>query len=548
MMRPLEWTCETLKERLAHSENEHCEFKKAQHGFDKDTLAEYCAALANEGGGDLVLGVVDKAPRSIVGSSAFHDLNEVKLFLLDRLKIRVNVTELQCEGKRVIIFHAPTRPKGKAVGYKGRFLMRSGESLVPMPFEMLAAITEESTLDRSQEYIAGATLEDLSPTAIQRFREIWSKKTGNRELALTEPSRLLHDSGLIGPSNEITIAAMVLLGSRKAMTRWLPQAEVILEYRASAASIPYQAREEFREGFFDMDQRLWSAIKARTQVQHVREGLFIRDIPDFEEEVVREGLLNAICHRDYANGASVFIRQAPELLELESPGGFPAGITPETVITRQYPRNRLIAETLQLCGLVERSGQGADKMFRIQIEQSKPRPDYGGTDEHRVVLKLRATIQDKAFIHFLDQVGQEIQASWTVNDLLLLDDVRSGKVKPDGQALARFIEQGLVQRISRGRGVRYILSKRYYQATDQEGRYTRDLGLDKETNKELLLKHLRNFEHASMSKFLGVLPSLTRWQITTLLKELRSEGKIHFVGVKRAGHWVLTNPTSKQAH
>jgi ATP-dependent DNA helicase RecG len=161
---------------------------------------------------------------------------------------------------------------------------------------------------------------------------------------------------------------------------------------------------------------------------------------------------------------------------------------------------------------------------------------------------VRATIQDKAFIHFLDQVGQEIQASWTVNDLLLLDDVRSGKVKPDGQALARFIEQGLVQRISRGRGVRYILSKRYYQATDQEGRYTRDLGLDKETNKELLLKHLRNFEHASMSKFLGVLPSLTRWQITTLLKELRSEGKIHFVGVKRAGHWVLTNPTSKQAH
>lgn len=543
-----EWTCDTLKERLLLSENEHCEFKKAQHGFDKDNLADYCAALSNEGGGELVLGVMDKAPRTIVGSSAFHDLNEVKLFLLDKLKVRVNVTELQCDGKRVLIFHAPPRPKGKAIGFKGRFQMRSGESLVPMPFEILAAITEEGTLDRSQEFIIGATLDDLSITAIERFRDIWSRKTGNREIASLEPSRLLHDAGLLGPNNEVTIAAMVLLGSRRSTTRWLPQAEVILEYRSSATSIPYQAREEFREGFFDMDQRLWSAIKARTQVQHIREGLFIRDIPDFEEEVVREGLLNAICHRDYANGASVFIRQAPELLELESPGGFPAGITPETVITRQYPRNRLIAETLQLCGFVERSGQGADKMFRMQIEQSKPRPDYGGTDEHRVVLKLRATIQDRAFIHFLDQVGQEMQATWTVSDLLLLDDVRSGKAKPDGQALVRFVEQGLVQRISRGRGVRYILSKRYYQATDQEGRYTRDLGLDKETNKELLLKHLRNFGHASMSKFLGVLPSLTRWQVTTLLKELRSEGKIHFVGVKRAGHWALTNPTSKPTH
>ena len=209
----MEWTCDTLKERLLSAENEHCEFKKAQHGFDKDTLADYCAALANEGGGDLVLGVVDKAPRTIVGSNAFHDLNEVKLFLLDKLKVRVNVTELQCDGKRVLIFHAPPRPKGKAIGFKGRFQMRSGESLVPMPFEMLAAITEEGTLDRSQETIAGATLQDLSSTAIQRFRDIWSKKTGNREVALMEVGRLLHDAGLINDRPEHRVVERNVFGA-----------------------------------------------------------------------------------------------------------------------------------------------------------------------------------------------------------------------------------------------------------------------------------------------------------------------------------------------
>ncbi|MEZ4789977.1 MAG: ATP-binding protein [Planctomycetaceae bacterium] len=528
-----------LQERLLHTENEHSEYKKAQHGFEKDTAAEYCAALANEGGGELILGVTDKVPRQVIGTSAFPDLNEIKLYLLDQLKVRVDVSELTCEGKRVLIFHAPKAPRGKAIGFKGRFRERSGEGLVNMSFERLALIAEEGTIDRSQESVTGATINDLSTSAIQRFREAWAKRSGNSSLLQVSAEQLLIDAGLLGEDQAISIAALVLLGSSSGVKRWLPQAEVILEYRSNVASIPYQAREQFREGFFEMDQRLWQAIKARTEVQQVREGMFIRDIPDFEEEVVREALLNAICHRDYANGSSVFIRQSPQLLEFESPGGFPDGITPENVLTRQHPRNRLIAEALQLCGLVERSGQGADKMFRKQIEQGKPRPDYSASDAHRVVLKLRATIQDKAFIHFLDRVGLEAQQTWTLHDLMVLDDVRSGSAKPDGSSLQRFIDQGLVQRISKGRGVRYILAKRYYQATDQEGRYTRDLGLDRETNKELLLKHLRNFGQGTMSKFMAVLPSLTRGQVSTLLKELKNDNKIHFVGVKRGGHWEL---------
>jgi ATP-dependent DNA helicase RecG len=58
-------------------------------------------------------------------------------------------------------------------------------------------------------------------------------------------------------------------------------------------------------------------------------------------------------------------------MEIISPGGFSPGITPENILIRQYPRNRRIAEAFAKCGLVERSGQGADRMFEACVKESK---------------------------------------------------------------------------------------------------------------------------------------------------------------------------------
>ena len=56
---------------LAGRENEHLEFKEARANYSFDKLVRYCAALANEGGGAMVLGVTDKQPRHVVGTGAF---------------------------------------------------------------------------------------------------------------------------------------------------------------------------------------------------------------------------------------------------------------------------------------------------------------------------------------------------------------------------------------------------------------------------------------------------------------------------------------------
>jgi len=165
-----------------------------------------------------------------------------------------------------------------------------------------------------------------------------------------------------------------LFGKKDTLGKIFGQAEVIFEYRSSNASGPAQQRKEFRQGFFTFYSELWDLINQRNDLQHYQEGLFIRDIPTFAERTVREALLNAITHRNYQLGGSVFIRQYPQKIIIESPGGFPYGITIDNIIDRQNPRNRRLSEAFARCGLVERSGQGINLMFEQSIQQGKCHP------------------------------------------------------------------------------------------------------------------------------------------------------------------------------
>jgi len=78
----------------ASNEDEHLEFKEAKQQFDIAKLLRYCVALANEGGGKLVLGVSDRAPRKVVGTQAFADLSTLKARIVEAIHIRVQVDEL----------------------------------------------------------------------------------------------------------------------------------------------------------------------------------------------------------------------------------------------------------------------------------------------------------------------------------------------------------------------------------------------------------------------------------------------------------------------
>ena len=57
--------------------------------------------------------------------------------------------------------------------------------------------------------------------------------------------------------------------------------------------------------------------------------------------------------------------------------------------------------------------------------------------------------------------------------------------REDAVSLERLIEMGIVEHIGRKM---YVLARSLYAATGKSGMHTRHVGLDRDTNKELLLK------------------------------------------------------------
>ncbi len=311
------------------------------------------------------------------------------------------------------------------VEYRGAYWMRRGEDLVPMSPEVVQRIFAEGQPDYTAEICTIATFDDLDPEAIEKLRELWVKASGNEQLDNVAPAQLLEDAELT-LGGQVTYAALILLGTHRALGRHLAQAETIFEYRSSEGSLGAQQRVEFRQGFLLYLDKLWELINLRNDAYQFHDGLFVRSIRCFNENAVREALLNALAHRDYRHGSSIFVRQFPKHMEIASPGGFPSGINAENLIYQQNPRNRRIAETLRRCNLVERAGQGADLLFRTCVQESKPLPNYSASDDHGVNLVLAAGTLDEPFLRFFEQVGSARLATLCTDDFLLLDAVHRG--------------------------------------------------------------------------------------------------------------------------
>lgn len=409
---------------LLKESEDHIEFKEAKNNFDynggshkdpkdrRHCILGYVAALANEKGGKLVFGMKDHRPHEVVGTT-FEDgnLGALEDAIYENMHIRVRIDEEfepskdDPNRKRVIIFNVPPRPIGKMLKYENVPLMRTGESLREMSdSEMLKILTEQEP-DFSAKICEGLTLEDLDPEAVRVMKQKYAEKNENPGFESVSDEQALSDLDLI-EDGKLTYAALVLLGKSKAIKRFMPQNNVVIEYRNDPASIPYDDRIEIQQPLFLAVESIWNYINQPTlnpQV-HISENAYIFDIKLFNKETIREAVLNAITHRSMIVQNDVVIKQSPSELTITNAGGFPIGVDKSNVLTvNSTPRSKRLAEVLQKTGLVEKSGQGVDKMFTNSVMEAKPLPDFSATDDYQVSLKFRTEIRDVPFLFFIRQ-------------------------------------------------------------------------------------------------------------------------------------------------
>lgn len=550
----------TLADLLSRRESEHqIEFKEGKNQFSykggeasepgkrRRCVLGYVVALANEGGGTLAFGVRESkgnAPHVVVGSNVWEGQEGQLVSDIYRDKgIRVETEVLRDDkGQRVLLLHIDRRPVGRMYKFEDVPLMRVGDRLEPMDDIRQRRILNETESDFSSEVCLGLTMADLDSQAVAELKRRYADKQKNPGFQLLSDQQALSDLELLTENGQqLTYAALLLVGKSAQIKRYLPQAGFNLEYRPTLNSIPFQDRRLLLEPIFGGLDLAWSFINQRNGRIPIQQGLYVRDdIPLLNEEVVREALLNAVAHRDYRRTSEVLVKQFPSKLEVSSPGCFPAGVTKENILTvNSTPRNRLLADVLLKTGLVERSGQGVDKIFRNSILEAKGAPNYSRSDDAQVVLDLPALVADPAFALFIHHVQRELGLDLSLDEVLTLEKVRQRLPRAEliDSAVQQLLRKHLLEPVGNTRARHFILSREYYQFVGQSAAYTQQLIPSDTICIQQILHHLRLFPDGGQQMsdiqhlFQG---TLTSHQVKEMVYRFRDRGWLTPHGKGRA--------------
>lgn len=373
---------ETLEEwLLAPTETERLEFKQATQQYDSTKLLKYCVALANEGGGYIVLGVTDKRPRQVVGSQAWSTaeaLNKIKAHILQKLRFRVDITELQHPNGRVLVFAVPPRPVGQALEYEGTYLMRVGEELQPMTPDRLKQIFAE---DQEDWFSQPARL-DASPDDVialldtQTYFELLKVPYPTTRDAVLER---LQSQDLIKQTTQgwtiNNLAAIVLAKKLDAFSLALARKAPRVVIYEGINKLQTRDDKMGNRGYAVSFEKLVSFVHSAAPQNRFIEEAVRQEVKMFPMQALRELIANALVHQDFlATGASVMIEMYSDRVEISNPGIPP--ISTDRFIDEYRSRNEQIADLMRRFGICEEKGSGIDKVVSAAEGNHLPAPDF----------------------------------------------------------------------------------------------------------------------------------------------------------------------------
>jgi predicted HTH transcriptional regulator len=437
-------------------ETHHLEFKTAGNHFDKEKARDYCVAIANEGGGFLVLGVSDKLVgglRPVVGTQAFLKLNDLELYLLNECGFRVAANEVVHSDGRVLVLSIPGRPKGVPLAADGKYLMRVGESLVPMTQDRLKQIFDENAPHWGEEPcgapVSASRVVELLDT--QAFFELLKQPYPTNRQGVIEG---LQRSRLILPDDGgfaiRRLGALLLAKKLEDFSEVARHAARVVVYSGTNKLETRMDRPGVR-GYASGFRGLVKFIMEQMPRREVVENALRRDETLVPEIMIRELVANALVHQDLTiTGTSPMIEIYTDRIEISNPGE--PIVQTDRFIDGYQSRNEHLAELMRLFGICEEKGSGIDRVITAaeQSHLSAPHISAGANRTHVIIFgprdfgdmisdeRIRAAYQHCA----LKWVSRDHMTNQSLRVRFRLPDSRSAAVS---QVITATTDAGLVK-------------------------------------------------------------------------------------------------------
>lgn len=370
-----------LLEIIRNGGNSGVEFKRDD--VRPEQIAKEIVALANFQGGRILLGVEDD------GRIAGIQRPDLETWLMDAVfgrfvhpLILPFYEEVEIEtGRRVaVVTLLPGMAKPYVVRHNDRedIYVRVGSTSRLATREQQARLFQSGGLLHTELLpVSGTGLGELDEARLSDYlvNLLGEAQAPTTPEAWTE--RLLGLGFLVEREGTVasTIAGLVLFGRRPrralrhAGIRWMSFAGTEMGYRARDDFLLDGPLVSLGAGAADrrtiVEGGLLERLAERMRPFISEEAMGVGE--DFRRErlyrypldAIREGVLNALVHRDWTRGLEVEIVDFADRMELKSPGALPNSMTLEKMFAGQRsPRNPLLVDVMRDYGYVDARGMG----------------------------------------------------------------------------------------------------------------------------------------------------------------------------------------------
>jgi len=348
---------------LKEGESEKLEFKTGRCRLD--VLGKTICGMLNQQGGLLLWGV-DNEGKPTGLANAENRAAELNEFLMHHLNPRplLSVAVHQVHGHEIIAVEIPVGSE-KPYSLSRKIWVRLGSSTMRADRDQRSRIVERSAaaLDRwEREPLPGFVLEDCDSKELQQARaEI--AKAGRFGIDVPEANEELLGKLYLYRSGQFSNAAVVLFA--RDPRAWAPN----LAIRITTHSADGEATSDLiLEGpAVRILREAVAAIQQRTvrSVAFPKGQLERAERPSYPLYALREGLVNAMVHRDYESpGLGVLVRIFSDHLIVSNPGSLPDGWKDKDLGRKHEsrPGNPDIARVFYLRELMDQLGLGAQRI------------------------------------------------------------------------------------------------------------------------------------------------------------------------------------------
>jgi ATP-dependent DNA helicase RecG len=352
---------------------------------DWKALAKDCVCFANSRGGTVLIGIADGDVLPPENQIIDKDLpfKIIKKIAENSVNVGVNATIKTAENngeylELEVLFSASTI----AATTDGKYYYRSDDTCVPLlPDELSRLFTDKPSFIWETRRTK-VPVDEIDAVKFSNFKRDIQSSTRTSTNVKQKTDEELLDHYFFVENGFLTNLGVLWLGKRNDWAKLLYAPTFhFLKYDEREQKVNKLLWEDHSLNPKELIEAVWTEIPDWKEGIDVADGMFRKFVPNYEEEVIRELMANALVHRPYTTRGDIFIHLFADRLEVVNPGLFPIGVTPQNVLHKNVRRNPYQAQVFYDLHLMDKEGSGIDKMYQVLLSNAKHAPiSYQGDD------------------------------------------------------------------------------------------------------------------------------------------------------------------------